>query len=72
MGVMANLKVTDKDGSLITYQPRIYLNLAELNGIWKIARKEGQRTMAIDGGNIELRYVFDDESLHWAEQRVIV
>lgn len=72
MGVMANLQVTDSNGDLITYQPRIYLNLAELNSIWRVASKEGKRTMAIDGNNVKLRYVFDDESYQWAEQRVIV
>lgn len=72
MGVMANLQVTDSNGYLITYQPRIYLNLAELNSIWRVASKEGKHTMAIDGNNVKLRYVFDDESYQWAEQRVIV
>lgn len=73
MGVMANMTVTSKKGHhLVTFQPGVHLNLAELTSIWRLGTKEGQRTMVIDGGNVELRYLFDTKSFNWAEQRVIV
>lgn len=73
MGVMANMTVTSKDGHhLVTFHPGVYLNLAELTNIWKLGNKEGERTMVIDGGNVELRYLFDTKSFNWAEQKVIV
>lgn len=73
MGVMANMTVTSKDGhNLVTFHPGVYLNLAELTNIWRLGNKEGERTMVIDGGNVELRYLFDTKSFNWAEQRVIV
>lgn len=73
MGVMANMTITSKEGHhLVTFQPGIYLNLAELTNIWRLGNKEGERTMVIDGGNVELRYLFDTKSFNWAEQRVIV
>lgn len=73
MGAMANMTVTSKDGHhLVTFHPGVYLNLAELTNIWRLGTKEGERTMVIDGGNVELRYLFDTKSFNWAEQRVIV
>lgn len=73
MGVMANMTITSKEGHhLVTFQPGIQLNLAELTNIWRLGNKEGERTMVIDGGNVELRYLFDTKSFNWAEQRVIV
>lgn len=73
MGVMANMTITSKDGhNLVTSHPGVYLNLAELTNIWRLGNKEGERTMVIEGGNVELRYLFDTKSFNWAEQRVIV
>lgn len=73
MGVMANMTVTSKDGHhLVTFHPGVYLNLAELTNIWRLGNKEGERTMVIDGGNVELHYMFDTKSFNWAEQKVIV
>lgn len=37
-----------------------------------VTSKEGERTMVIDGGNVEVRYLFDTKSFNWAEQRVIM
>lgn len=73
MGVMANMTVASKDGHhLITFHSGVYLNLAELTNIWRLGNKEGERTMVINGGNVELRYMFDTKSFNWAEQRMIV
>lgn len=73
MGVMVNMTVTSKEGHhLVTFQPGVHLNLAELTSIWRLGTKEGERTMVIDGGNVELRYLFDTKSFNWAEQKVIV
>ena len=73
MGVMANMTVTSKEGDhLVAFHPGVYLNLAELTNIWRLGNKEGERTMVIAGGNVELRYLFDTKSFNWAEQRVIV
>lgn len=73
MGVMANMTVTSKDSHhLVTFHHGVYLNLAELTNIWKLGNKEGERTMVIDGGNVELRYLFDTKSFNWAEQKVIM
>lgn len=73
MGVMANMTITSKEGHhLVTFHPGVHLNLAELTNIWRLGNKEGERTMVIDGGSVELRYLFDTKSFNWAEQRVIV
>lgn len=74
MGCFANLQVTDKNGGLVTYAPRIALNNAELRNLWRVARKaEGAtaQTLIIDGDTVQMRYVFDRESYKIAKRAIV-